>query len=328
MFRKIFLINAGLLVIVLLLSYNLYKIWSKVAVDIKSPPGPVQEMQRPDLSYSAEDVGPDYAPSSRMSYAPIIERDLFRPEREEWQPPPPPEEEETEVKQAAPFPQYPGQPPQPEMKKPDLFGIIIIGESKRYAIMQGWGREEQQERTRKIRLADGQIREVPLPTLPGQLKQDKVTAYRIGDYISEAQLVDIQSDKVVLEKDDGERYEILLREPTKLDIWKLSSGEEETQGYPGMIPGQIPVPQFPGGQPIPMQPGMPVYPYMPAYPVPQPGFVPPGVIPQGRPVAPPSPQAPNLPQPTQRNFPSPPGFPAAGISIPPGQPPYPGPFRR
>jgi len=328
MFRKIFWINAGLCVIVLLLSYNLYQIWSQVAVDIKSPPGRVEEVQRAETPYSSEDDGPDYTPSSRMSYAPIIEKDLFRPEREEWQPPPPPEEEETEVKQAAPFPQYPGQPPQPEMKKPDLFGIIIIGESKRYAIMQGWGREEQQERTRKIRLADGQIREVPLPMMPGQLKQDKVNAYRIGDYISEAQLVEIQSDKVVMERDDGERYEILLREPTKLDIWKLATGEEEMPGYPGMIPGQFPVPQFPGGQPIPMQPGMPIYPYMPVYPIPQQGFVPPGVMPQGRSVAPPPQPAPGSPEPQQRRFPSPPGLPPGGLPIPPGQLTYPGPIRR
>ena len=38
MFRKIFWINIGLFVIVLLLSYNFYKIWSQVTTQIKSPP--------------------------------------------------------------------------------------------------------------------------------------------------------------------------------------------------------------------------------------------------------------------------------------------------
>lgn len=87
MFRKVFWINAGLCVIVLMLSYNLYQIWSQVAVDMKSPPGRAEEVQRADTPDSLGNDGPDYTPSPRMSYAPIIEKDLFRPQREEWQPP-------------------------------------------------------------------------------------------------------------------------------------------------------------------------------------------------------------------------------------------------
>ena len=323
MFRKIFWINIGLVVIVLLLSYNFYKIWSQVMVHIKTPSARIEVAQETESLVQEKADEPDYMPSSLMSYSAIVEKDLFRPEREEWQPPPPPEEEEVEVQQSSPYPQYPGQPPQPEMKEPNLFGIIIIGESKKYAIMQGWTREEQKERTRKIRVGN-EIREVPLPSLPGQLKEDNINAYRMGDYVSEAQVVDILPDKVIMEKEDGERYELLLREPTKLEMWKPSLAEGEQQpGQGGQIPG------LPGGQPYPVPQGVPIYPYVPAYPVPPPGFVPPGVIPpQGRQrVVPQRQLPPNLPQQPQRNLPSPPGFPPGGISYPPGLS-YPGPNRR
>ncbi|MGA1863517.1 MAG: hypothetical protein ACMUHX_00485 [bacterium] len=318
MFKKIFWINIGLFVIVLLLSYNLYKIWSQVITQIKSPPVQIEVEQKPEDIEQAKDEWPDYTPSSRMSYTPIVEKDLFRPEREEWQPPPPPEEEEVELQQSSPYPQYPGQPPQPEMRKPTLHGVIIIGESKKYAIMQGWTREEQTERTRKIPIGGGQFREVPLPPLPGQIKQDKINAYRIGDYISEAQVVDILPDKVVMEQEDGERYDILLREPAKLETWKNASSEGEMPGGPGAEFGQPGGPPFPPGmQPYPIPQGVPIYPqYIPAYPLPPPpGYIPPGVrIPQGGGGQVPVPPSP--PQPQQLPAFKPPGFPTGGATSP------------
>ena len=329
MFRKIFLINMGLFVIILLLSYNVYTIWSQVLTQLKSPPVQIELPKRAEPVVEDEDEEPDYAPSSRMSYSSIVEKDLFRPEREEWQPPPPPEEEEVDVKQSSPYPQFPGQVPQQEMKKPDLFGIIIIGEANKYAIMQGFTREEQQERTRKIRLGDGSVREVPLPPLPGQIKKDKISAYRIGDYVSEAQVVDIQPDMVIMETEEGERYELLLREPTKLEMWKPALAEGQSGEEPGAFPGQPGV-GIPGMQPIPVPPGVPVYPYVPAYPLPPPpGYVPPGAIPpqvgQGPPIQTPLPPTPQPQQ--QRILPNQPGFPPGGLRYPPGQP-YPGVMRR
>ncbi len=314
MFRKIFWINIGLFVIVLLLSYNLYKIWSQVITQIKSPPVQIKVAQESEEMLQEKDDGPDYMPSSRMSYSPIVEKDLFRPEREEWQPPPPPEEEDVELKQSSPYPQFPGQPPQPEIKKPTLHGVIIIGESKKYAIMQGWIREEQKERMRKIPIGGGQFREVPLPPIPGQIKQDKISAYRIGDYISEAQVVDILPEKVVMEQEDGERYEILLREPTKLEMWKHPVAEGEIPGSPGAEFGQPGSPFPPGVQPYPIPQGVPYPAYIPYQLPPPPGFVPPGAggPPQGG--RGPIPGPPIQPQPglTQPVFPRLPNQPMPG----------------
>lgn len=324
MFRKIIWINIGLFVIVILLSYNLYTLWSRIMVDIKSPSVQVNIAEGPDRIMKAEEKEDimDYRPSSRMSYSSVVEKDLFRPEREEWQPPPPPEEEEVELKQSSPYPQFPGQRPQPEMKEPTVLGIILIGEAKKYAIMQGWTREETEERTRKIRLGDGTIREVPLPSIPGKVTQDKIKAYRVGDYISEEQIVDILPEKVVLEKEDGERYDVLLREPAKLELWKIADQEGQVPQSPGQIgPGQVPA--IPGFRPYPLPPGLPPgYPYVPVYPsVPPPGYIPrPGLqVPQGGAVPPPSTpgQAQRLPR---QPFPGQPGLPPGRFPYPPGQP--------
>lgn len=285
MFRKIFWINLGLFIIVLLLTYNIYIVWSQVIAQIKSPPVKIEITKNVEVSIKTDKNKTDYMPSSRMSYSPIVEKNLFRPEREEWQPPPPPEEEEVDLQQTSAYPQFPGNPQEQEIKRPELYGVIIIGDSKKYAIMQGWTRGEPKERTRKIRLGNGQIREVPMPPIPGKLEKEKVDAYRIGDYISEAQIVEIMPEKVIMEEEDGMRYELLLREPSKLEMWKPSLAE----GKPGEIPehgtgqeGQIP--HTPGGQPYPVPPQVvPGYPrFVPAYPVPvpPPGYIPPGAIPR------------------------------------------------
>ena len=320
MFRKIFWINLGLFIIIILLGYNIYNIWSQVRVQIKSHPTKLQVTRKVKASVKVDEDEPNYAPASRMSYSPIIEKDLFRPQREEWQPPPPPEEEDVDLKQSAPYPQYPGQVQEQEIKKPELYGIIIIGESESYAIMQGWKRGEAKERTRKIRLGNGQIREVPLPPIPGRSEKENVDAYRIGDYVSEAQVEEILPDKVIMEKDDGMRYELLLREPTKLEMWKPQVAGTKPGEVPGVGPGQG---GQPGRQPYPVPPGVPVYPrFVPAYPVPAlpPGYVPPGAALQQRRVNP-VPQSPRPPPAQQQipNFPNRPGFPAGNLSIPPGQ---------
>ncbi|MBN2372851.1 hypothetical protein JXL19_03565 [bacterium] len=329
MFRKIVWINIGLFVIVVLLSYNLYTLWSRIMEDMKAPSVQVNIAESPERTSEDEEKEEvfDYKPSSRMSYSSIIEKDLFRPEREEWQPPPPPEEEDVDIKQISPYPQFPGQGmPQPEMKTPTVLGIILIGEARRYAIMQGWTREDVQERTRKIRLGDGTIREVPLPPVPGKVTQDKIKAYRIGDYISEEQIVDILPEKVVLEKNDGERYDVLLREQAKLDLWKVQDLSQQSPGQVGpggFGPGQMPVVPDPRAYPIPpgIPPGLPAYPYIPVYPpVPPPGYIPPQAIqpPQGGfnpPLAPTPGQ-----RPSQQSFPGQPGLPQGRFPFIPGQP--------
>jgi hypothetical protein len=232
------------------------------------------------------------------------------------------------LQQTAAYPQFPGTSQEQEIKRPELYGVIIIGDSKKYAIMQGWTRGEPKERTRKIRLGNGQIREVPMPPIPGKLEKEKVDAYRIGDYISEAQIVEIMPEKVIMEEDDGMRYELLLREAAKLETWKPSVAEGKSGEIAEHGPdqgGQIP--RAPGGQAYPAPQGVPGYPrFVPTYPVPVPpaGYLPPGVIPrQGRQRykpknSPSSPQLPNVPGSRQQipgllnrpGFPPTRGFPA------------------
>ncbi len=343
MFRKIIWINLGVFVIIILLSYNLYRFWSRIRNELKTTSVKIDFSEGSKKFAKEEEIERiiDYKPSSRMSYSSIAEKDLFRPEREEWQPPPPPEEEEVETPKTTPYPQFPGQPQQPEMKNPTVHGIIIIGESKKYAIMQGWTREDVKERTRKIRLSDGQIREVPLPSIPGNIVQDATKAYRIGDSIAEAQIVDILPDKVVLEKEDGERYDIVLREKVKLDKWKPYGQDEQADQFPGQLPGDESQAQFPGippgqVQPYPIPPGVPVYPYIPpAYrqPVLPPGYIPPpgfipgqGQIPPGQ--IPPNPRQ-FQPPPSAQNYPPQSMIPPGGRLpyTPPGQN-FPGQIKR
>lgn len=327
MFRKIFWINVGLFIIIILLTYNIYIIWSQVLTQIKFPPLQIETTREVKSAIKINENDLDYMPSSRMSYSPIVEKNLFRPEREEWQPPPPPEEEEVDLQQSSQYPQFPGNPQQQEIKKPELYGVIIIGDSRKYAIMQGWKRGEPKERTRKVRVGNGQIREVPLPPVPGKLEQENVDAYRVGDYVSEAQVVEIMPEKVIMEDEDGMRYELLLREPTKLEMWKHEVAEAkpgEASGTGSDQQGQIP--PIPGRQPYPIPQGVPGYPrFVPAYPVLPPGYVPPGISPmQGRqgyipqrPQSPPQP-LPNVPH-SRQQIPIRPGFPPGGLPLPPGQ---------
>jgi len=56
MFRKIFLINVGLFVILLLLSYNFYTIWSQVLTQIKSPPVQIELPKKSEPFIEDEDV--------------------------------------------------------------------------------------------------------------------------------------------------------------------------------------------------------------------------------------------------------------------------------
>lgn len=272
MFRKIFWINAGLLTIIFLLSYNLYNDWSQVITQLRSPSPLIEIRQSPRIT--AEEVEgqkPHSTPSSRMSYTSIIDKNLFRPDRTEWQPPF--DDGPDDVPPSLPYPPYSGpKTPQSEIRRPNLFGTIIIGESKRYAIMQGWMIEEQQMKTRTIRLPDGRIIEVPLPSMPAQMKQDKINAYRIGDHVSGARIIDICRNKVLLEKENGERYELQLREPAEIEREDLLLAEGMQGGHP--IPGAEMtrgIPGTPGEQPYPTSPAVSVPPsYMPLYSIPMP----------------------------------------------------------
>ena len=249
---------------------------------------------------SAKEVIPkenDAEKPALYTYDLIADKDLFRPERTEWVAPPPPPEPPPDQQPKVEIPQYPEERNRPGMKKPTLYGIIIT-KDKKSAIMKGSVREEPQKRTRKVRLGNGEVRDVPLPPGPGRITDDKTKTYHVGDEISESQIVDILPDRVVLSK-NGEEYELLLRE-SKMGQNAQNPGQEsgpaqnnqEDQkgrdvppeppglprnfpppaGYPRFQPppgfhGFQPPPGFPGFQPPQGQPGQPGFPPQ----VPQPG---------------------------------------------------------
>ncbi|MEW5803534.1 MAG: hypothetical protein AB1847_15685 [bacterium] len=298
MFKRIFWINLGLFVIVSLLSFNAYQIWLPIVNGTWKGSLPVSKR-----NISAKEVIPQDEDDSKpalYTYDVIADKDLFRPERTEWLPPPPPTDATDQPRME--IPQYPAERNQPGMKKPTLYGIVIIRD-KKSAIMKGSIREEPQKRSRKVRLGNGEVRDVPLPPIPGRVTDDKTRVYRIGDEVSESQIVDILPDRVVLSK-NGEEYELLLREPSAPANAQIPGQEPEppqnVQGGPRVrnpqSEPQAP-PRFtpPPGYPVPNPPpGYPAYqppPGFPAFQPPQgqpgqPGFYPP-LTPPGSPGVPP-----------------------------------------
>ncbi len=261
MFRRIFWINLGLFAIVFLLGLNVYKTWFSV---IKG------EWKEP-VFVSAENIpeneamfGEEKASKSALyTYDVIADKNLFRPERTEWLPPPPDEEESKKKEKSKSTKSN-----QKALKEPILYGIMIRRD-KKSALMKGSIREKAKERFREVRLGNGQVRKVPLPSRPGRVVPDKVRTYHVGDEINESIVVDILQDRVILSKND-EEYEILLREPSRLAAKNAPGPDQESPDKRQMGLQTFPFPgQFPN---FPQPPGYPVPPGFPAYqPPPQQG---------------------------------------------------------
>jgi len=288
LFKHVFWINLGLFIIVSLLSFNVYRVWLPIVKGGWEVSLPISKR-----NVSAKEAIPKEEETDKpalYTYDLIADKDLFRPERTEWLPPPPPPETSEQPKME--IPQYPEERNRPGMKKPRLYGIMII-KDKKSAIMKGSVREEAQKRTRKVRLGNGEVRDVPLPPVPGRVADDKTKTYHIGDEISESQLVDILPDRVVLSK-NGEEYELLLRESNTAQNPQIPGQEsvppQNNQGdrrgrnvppEPGVPPNFTPPPGYPAFQP---PPGYPAFQPPPGYPAfqPPPGF-PAFQPPQGQP---------------------------------------------
>ncbi|MGA1866996.1 MAG: hypothetical protein ACMUJM_00465 [bacterium] len=248
MFKKFsYIINFILILVILYIIISFNKIAGPMFAQLKSAKegeSLAQHFMEERKDIEAEELeSPDFTPASRSRYALIADKDLFRPEREEWYPPPPPEEmgEELEVSSSI----YGRGRNLQELPKPTLSGIVIIGENKKYAIMQGHVREEVEIPEN----AKGKSRIRRPPRQPRlRIKQDKAKPYHIGDEVSEYQIVDILANAVIIEK-NGVKEELLLRQD--LTIAGLNEqGEQEAgnmQGFPqaGFPPGynpQIPLP--------------------------------------------------------------------------------------
>jgi len=147
--------------------------------------------------------------NSIEKYSTVSKKNLFRPDRKEWEPPPPPpkavEKKEEEKKE-----EEEPEPEAPELPKPFLYGIVIAGKSKRMAIMRGHTQPEVKPRFREI-VISGVKRKIPLPTRKVQPVLDKKSSvYEVGDYVSGAKIVSIEKDLVTLKRDNGTSLEIKL----------------------------------------------------------------------------------------------------------------------
>lgn len=321
LFKRIFWINLGLLIIVLLLGINVYQLWRSI---LSQNWKGLTLVSAGNISEGSEPVSEPESPviPGVYAYDVIADKDLFRPERTEWSPPPP---ESVDSEKKEPFPQAIPEMNQPLMKDPLLYGIMITG-VKKSALMKGYVREDAKPKTRKVRLGNGEVREVPLPPQPGKVIEDKVKRYKIGDTVNESTIVDILPDKVILNR-KGEEYEIFLRDNTRQAEKNQPMPGEEMSGQRFMDNAQgIGQEEFSGQESVPDQ--SPGFQRPPAY-VPPPGFPgfqpPPGGVPMqpgyGYPPGFPGPGAVNIPNPAEGGqFPQLPGQGPGGFVQRPGYP--------
>ncbi len=147
--------------------------------------------------------------ASLASYDIIGKKNVFRPQRKEWTAPPPPKRvkrvKKVKSKPAPPPPDLP-----PPLPNPAVMGIIVEDDGTRIAIMQGHKREDVVVRSfsrRKTRR-----RQKPR----SRIVADKIGTYHVGDSISEAVIVAIEPNKVVIER-DGKEIELILGEKSSED---------------------------------------------------------------------------------------------------------------
>jgi len=326
--RLLYIINFILLLLIIYFGSSLYKISGPLLEQIKISTNPESISKRFVIDSKEVEVEeielPEFTPASRSRYALIADKDLFRPEREEWYPPPPPEEEGENL--VVPTGNYAAQQGLKELPKPLLYGIVIIGDNKKYAIMQGHIREEVEIPETKTRSGRPR-RQSQRPRV--KIEQDKARPYYIGEEISEYQIADILVDMIILEK-NGVREELHLRQSLEiagLDFPNDTDAQQFPQG--GFPPGYNPQVQFPPGY-IPQgaypQQGMRPQGRIPRQPYPGQQYPPQGQIPQQGRNWPPQQQGivpqgyPRQPVQRQQAFPQqrvPPGyFPPGGVQAP------------
>jgi hypothetical protein len=202
MFKKPMLINSGLLIILGMLSYNLSQMW----LSFYNPSGFDELAKKPEITIPSADKNNTGEPrrDSLKMYNVIGEKNVFLPQRQEWTPPP----VVAAPSKPGPVPDKEPEPPPPPtpLPNPTLMGIIMEEDGEKIAIMQGHHREEVEARaTTPSRFS----RRIAPRAIPDRIVADRIKNYHEGDTISEAVIVEIHEDKVILDR-DGERIEILI----------------------------------------------------------------------------------------------------------------------
>ncbi|MBI5788191.1 MAG: hypothetical protein HZA78_04990 [Candidatus Schekmanbacteria bacterium] len=218
------IINILLLACIAYLGFYLKKFWEVPYQGEQT----VLAQAKPRQNKAQEDNETGKRQASLADYKIIGERNLFRPDRREWTPPPPPPP--PPPKPAAPEPPPPP-PPSPPPSYPDPILIGIIDDNgENAALMRGHKREEiSSPHQQQVR---GFNRYAP-PTRY-RIIEEPMGRFHVGDIISEAKIVKIDSDRVVLER-EGKVFQVLLR------ITKKGSSSS-SPGHSGFVP-----PPQPGG---------------------------------------------------------------------------------
>lgn len=161
-FRKFNVLNIVLLILCSVLTIAFIKIWSKSDIP----------KSKENIKVAKADVNPIVEVSSNSSqpvavYESIPVKNLFRPNRKEWELPPP-------------LP--PSTPPPPPSPPPDLklHGVIILGGDKNIALMSG----SYVSGTTKVEV--------------------KTQRFRINQVIADYRITDIMETKTILKKEGGE----------------------------------------------------------------------------------------------------------------------------
>ena len=164
LFRRFNILNIILLTIFSILIFSLFKIWTPSKIPEEKKYSDKISLLEGD---SPVDITRGNLPSS-SSYESIPQKNLFRPDRKEWEPlPPPPPPSQT--------------PPPPPTPPPDLklHGVIILGGDRNVALMSG-------------------------SYISGENKVDlKVQRFYVNQLIAEYRIIDITEDKTTLKKEGG-----------------------------------------------------------------------------------------------------------------------------
>ncbi len=199
MFKKPLILNSTLMIISGALIFNLSSMWISY-LKSRELSGIVNDAEIVEASVG----GAEKAKVKQVSlkdYAVIGKQNVFRPQRQEWTAPPP-----VPVKPKAPevIPKDPEPLPPVPLPDPAVMGIILEEDGERIAIMQGHRREKVE-----ISASSRRRRRRAPRQMPDRIVADRMKTYHEGDTISEAVILEIQENKVIIER-DGEKIELVL----------------------------------------------------------------------------------------------------------------------
>ncbi|MBI2875705.1 MAG: hypothetical protein HYY20_02355 [Candidatus Tectomicrobia bacterium] len=280
MLKRLALLNLLLAGMTGLLAYKVHEVWnhpSPSLAEIRQKPSPERGFRgkasaSPSPSKDSKKPSPEKAFPPMEAYQIIGQTHPFRPDRKEWVPPPPPPPPPAAVVVTPPKPAL---PPASSFK---LYGTMTMPDGSVVALLEG-------------PLGVGMVNPSPLPgrrspapfpspspsppgrrTEPGRAKR-----YRINDPIGGYRVAEIRTDRVLLEG-EGQRTEVLLRDPT-------TPKQRPAAPPPLQAAAQRVPPPPPGASPFTPQPQPGASPFTPQ-PQPQPGASPFTPQPQpGRPQA-------------------------------------------